>query len=95
MVDSKSRLLLPKEYANATVTVDIVSDNEIRIQKAVIIAQADFPFVEEGLKPLSNRARDRFLELLDNPPEPTSAFRKAAAKYKKRHGRRMGNRSAG
>jgi hypothetical protein len=85
-VDAKSRLLLPKEFANATVTVERVGENEIRIRKAVVVPVDEFPLIEDQLKPLSDRDRDLFLHLLDNPPEPTSAFLKAAKLYKKRHG---------
>jgi hypothetical protein len=85
-VDAKSRLLLPKEFANATVTVERVGENEIRIRKAVVVPVDEFPFIEDQLKPLSDRDRDLFLSLLDNPPEPTPAFLKAAKRYRKRHG---------
>ncbi len=85
-VDSKSRLLLPKEFANATVTIDRVSQTEIRIRKAVVIPADELPLVEDQLKPLSDRDRDLFIDLLDNPPEPTPALQKALKLHKKRHG---------
>jgi uncharacterized protein (DUF1778 family) len=43
-------------------------------------------FVEESASPLSDRDRDRFLELLANPPAPTPALKKAAARHKARRG---------
>ena len=85
-VDAKSRLLLPKEFANATVTVERVSENEVRIRKAVVVPVDDFPLIENQLKPLSDRDRDFFLDLLDNPPEPTPALKKAMRLHNKRHG---------
>jgi hypothetical protein len=85
-VDAKSRLLLPKEFANATVTVERVGENEIRIRKAVVVPVDEFPFIEDQLKPLSDRDRDLFLHLLENPPEPTPALVKALNQHKKRHG---------
>jgi uncharacterized protein DUF1778 len=85
-VDAKSRLLLPKEFANATVTVERVGENEIRIRKAVVVPVDEFPLIEGHLKPLSDRDRDLFLQLLENPPEPTPALRKALQLHKKRHG---------
>lgn len=85
-VDAKSRLLLPKEFANATVTVERVGENEIRIRKAVVVPVDEFPLIEDQLKPLSDRDRDLFLSLLDNPPDPTPALRKALRLHKKRHG---------
>jgi hypothetical protein len=85
-VDSKSRLLLPKEFANATVAVERVSENEIRIRKAVVVPADELPLIEDQLKPLSDRDRDLFLNLLDNPPEPTPALLKALKAHGKRHG---------
>jgi hypothetical protein len=49
--------------------------------EADVVAQT-----EDELQPLSDRDRDLFLNLLDNPPEPNDAFLKAAAAYRKRHG---------
>lgn len=85
-VDAKCRLLLPKEFANATVTIERIGENEIRIRKAVVVPIDEFPLIEDQLKPLSDRDRDLFLSLLDNPPEPTPSFLKAAKEYRKRHG---------
>ena len=85
--DKKGRLCLPKSFANATVIVEQVSDTEVRIRKAQVIPEDDVRFYEEQpLAPLSDRDRDAFLALLDNPPPPNEAFRRAAAKYKKRYG---------
>lgn len=84
--DDKGRVLLSKQFANATVTIEAVSPTEMRIRKAVVIPEAELPLLEDQLRPLSDRDRDFFLNLLDNPPEPTPALRVAAAKYKKRHG---------
>ncbi len=86
LVDAKARIVLPKSYANATVTIEEVSETEVRIRKAVVLPMDDVRFAEESLQPLSDRDRDTFLNLLDHPPEPNPAFRKAAARYKKRHG---------
>jgi hypothetical protein len=85
-VDAKSRLLLPTEFANATVTIERIGENEIRIRKAVVVPVDEFPLIEDQLKPLSDRDRDLFLSLLDNPPEPTAALRKALKMHQKRHG---------
>ena len=71
-VDSKSRLLLPKDFANEMVTVERVGENEVRIRKAVVVPVDEFPFIEDHLKPLSDRDRDLFIRLLENPPEPTA-----------------------
>ncbi len=41
-------------------------------------------FTEECRMPLSDRDRDRFLEMLENPREPTEALKKALAKHRAR-----------
>ena len=88
--DAKARVSLPKSFANATVIVEEISDTEIRIRKAKIIPEDEVVFAEECRTPLSDRDRDLFLKLLENPPEPNEALRKVAAKYKARHGRIQG-----
>jgi uncharacterized protein (DUF1778 family) len=82
--DAKGRVSLPKAFANATVIIEQVSDTELRIRKARIIAEDEIRFSEEMAAPLSDRDRDRFLDLLDKPPKPTEALRRAAAKHAKR-----------
>jgi uncharacterized protein (DUF1778 family) len=57
----------------------------LRIRKAVIVPQDEVKFYEESAAPLSDRDRDLFLDLLDNPPEPTKALRRAARRRKPRH----------
>jgi hypothetical protein len=84
--DKKARISLPKAFANCTVIVEQVSETEIRIRKAKVIPEDEVRFYEESASPLSDRDRDIFLALLDNPPPANDAFRRAAARYKKRHG---------
>ena len=43
-------------------------------------------FPEESATVLSERDRDRFLELLENPPPPNAALRKAIAEHRKQYG---------
>src|SRR5437868_11376638 len=74
--DEKARINLPKNFANTTVLVEQVSDTELRIRKARVIPEDDLPFVEEAMAPLSDRDRDVFLTLLDNPPAPNEALRR-------------------
>ncbi len=38
--------------------------------------EGDLPFIEEAMAPLSDRDRDVFLALLDNPPPPNDALRR-------------------
>jgi hypothetical protein len=84
--DAKGRVILPSSFANATVIIEQVSDTEIRIRKASVIPEDEVRFCEETTTPLSDRDRDRFLDLLDHPPEPTPALIQAASRRKKRHG---------
>jgi hypothetical protein len=77
---SEGRICLPKGFANATVIIDQVSETEIRIRKEVVIAEDEVSFYEEATAPLSDADRDRFLHLLDNPPEPNPALKRAAAR---------------
>jgi uncharacterized protein (DUF1778 family) len=52
---------------------------------AVVVPEDEFRFREESAAPLSDRDRDKFLDLLDNPPKANSALRRAATKHPKRH----------
>lgn len=81
--DPKARVSLPKAFANTTVIIDQITDTELRIRKARIIAENEVRFVEESSTPLSDRDRDIFLALLDKPPKANEALRRAAAKSKK------------
>jgi hypothetical protein len=84
--DSKARITLPRGFANSTVIVEKVSETEVRIRKARVVPEDEAGFAEETGTPLTDRDRDRFLALLDNPPRPNPALKRAAAAYKKRHG---------
>ena len=88
--DAKGRLSLPKSFANSTVIVEEISDTEIRIRKARVVPEDEVRFAEEFRAPLSDRDRDLFLRLLENPPEPTEALKKAAARHRARHGKSQG-----
>ena len=84
--DKKARICLPRAFANATVLMEQVSDTEVRIRKAQVIPEDEVRFLEEEVITLSDEERDAFLALLDNPPPPNKALRRAWAKYGKRHG---------
>jgi hypothetical protein len=75
---------LPKGFANSTVIIEQISDTELRIVKARVIPEKELQFPEVTDKlPLSDRDRDRFLSLLDNPSPPTQALLQAAKAAKK------------
>jgi hypothetical protein len=75
--DIKARVMLPKAFANSTVIVDQLSETEVRVRKARVIPEDEILFEEESVKPLSDKDRDLFLALLENPPAPTEALLKA------------------
>ena len=82
--DQKGRVSLPKAFANTTVIIEQISETELRIRKAQVIPEDELRFAEERRTPLSDRDRDLFLDLLENPPPAKEALRKAAAEVKKR-----------
>jgi hypothetical protein len=88
--DEKARLTLPGSFANCTVLIEQVSDTEIRIRKARVIPEDELPFVEESMAPLSDRDRDIFLALLENPPPPNEALRQLMDQGRER--RRLSDR---
>ncbi len=84
--DAKARLILPKAFANATVIIERVSDTELRVRRAKVVAEDELLFAEESSSPLTDRDRDHFLSLIANPPAPTPALKKAASRHKARRG---------
>ena len=84
--DAKSRVTLPKGFANAPVIMEQLSDAEVRIRKAKLTPGANAVFPEEGITTLSDRDRDLFLRLLEDPPRANAALRKAMSKHRKQHG---------
>jgi hypothetical protein len=83
--DARARVTLPRSFANTTVIIEQVSDTELRIRKAKVIPLEEVRFSEEYPIILSERDRDAFLAMLDNPPPPNSRLRRAMAKYLQRH----------
>jgi hypothetical protein len=74
--DDKGRITLPRSFANCTVLMEQVSENEVRIRKARVIPEDELPFDEESTTPLSDRDRELFLALLDDPPPPNEALKR-------------------
>jgi hypothetical protein len=83
--DAKARITLPKAFANSTVIIEQVSDTEIRIRKAVVIPEDEIRFYEETPITLTDRERDQFLEMLENPPKANAALKRALRRNLKRH----------
>lgn len=86
VTDAKGRLTLPKSFANSTVIVERVSDNEVRVRRAKVVAADDYPMREEATMTLSDRDRDLFIKLIDVPPAPQPSLRKAVSRYRARRG---------
>jgi hypothetical protein len=86
VADAEARVVLPTGFANATLIVEQLSDVEVRIRKKDAIEGDETEFAEERMTTLSDRDRDRFLQLLEDPPEPNAALRKAMAEHPERHG---------
>jgi len=63
-----------------------LSDVEVRIRRTDAIPEVETEFTEERMTVLSDRDRDRFLELLENPPAPHAALRKALAERRPQQG---------
>jgi hypothetical protein len=86
IADSKGRVSLPG-FANATVVIEAVSANEYRVRRAQVIPEDELRFPEEEMPVvLSERDARRFLEVLEHPPKPNAAARRAAKRFKKTHG---------
>ena len=73
--DAKGRVSLPKAFASATVIIEQVSENELRIRKARVILEDEIRFAEETPTVLSDRDRELFLQALDHPPKPNANLR--------------------
>lgn len=82
--DSKGRLVLPREFANATVILERVSETEIRVRRARVVPEDELGLPEKSASRLSDRDRDLFLELLAKPPKPNVALKNAARRQKSR-----------
>ena len=83
--DAKGRVSLPKAFANATVIIEHLGENELRIRKARVIPEDEIRFSEEAPVVLSEQERERFVQALDQPPKPNAALRRLmAGKAKKR-----------
>ena len=79
--DSKGRVTLGRDFANLQLVLEYVTGSEVRIRRAVLIPEDELPYYEETSAPLTDRDRDAFLALLENPPEPSEALRRAAARH--------------
>jgi hypothetical protein len=84
--DAKGRVSLPKAFANATVIIEQLNENELRIRKARVVPEDEYRFSEEVPIVLSDRGREQFLNALDHPPKPNAALRRLLAGKARRRG---------
>ena len=84
--DAQARITLPAEFADATVIVEVLSPSEVRIRKADDDSDVLSNFAESTITVLSDRDRDRFLELIGSPPAANPALRRAMDKRRQRDG---------
>jgi len=82
--DAMGRVCLLKAFADATVIIAQVSEKKLRIHTARVVPEAEIRCPEEASHVLSDRDRDRFLELLDHSPKPNTTLRRAAARHAKK-----------
>ena len=86
IADGKGRIVLPG-FANATVILEPISANEFRVRKAEVIPADDLRFPDEQpSRSLSQRDALRMMHSLAHPPKPNVAARRAAKRFRKRHG---------
>lgn len=78
--DSQARVTLPAAFADAKVIVEMLSPSEIRIRKVGAPSDELSSLPENRTTVLSDRDRDRFLEILASPPEANAALRDAMSK---------------
>jgi hypothetical protein len=84
--DKKGRVILPG-FANATVIIEAVNANEYRVRKARVLPEDDFQFPEEeGPIVLTEREGEQIVAMIENPPKPNGALKRAFKRYRKSHG---------
>lgn len=77
--DMEGRVRLPEAFANSTVVIEHVSEDELRVRKVGTVLEGEVPLREESTLVLSDRDRDRFLEALEHPHEPNARLRRTLA----------------
>lgn len=78
--DDQARVTLPAEFAETAVIVERLSPSEVRVRKIGAASDELSAAPECGVTTLSDRDRDRFLELIESPPAANAALRRAMGK---------------
>ncbi len=84
--DAQGRVRLPEAFANATVIIERVGEDELRIRKSRSVPESEVQFPEEQAIVLDDRERLRFLAALDHPPMPNAALHALMAGRGERRG---------
>lgn len=80
VTDSKARLTLPRAFANATLLLEIRSDNEIVIRKAKVVPLNEGESEPETIR-LSDRDWEAFMAALEHPPKPNAELKKLMREF--------------
>lgn len=81
--DALARVTLPAEFAETRVVVEMLSASEVRIRKADERDDELAALPENCVTTLSDRDRDRFLELVESRHAGHVALRKAMSKHRR------------
>lgn len=84
--DAQARITLPAQFADTAVVVEVISASEVRIRKAAEASDDLSALAESAITVLSDRDRDRFLELIESPAAANPALRSAMDKRFQRNG---------
>ena len=84
--DAQARVTLPAVFAETTVIVEMLSPSEVRIRKVGEPSDELAALPENAMTILSDRDRDRFLQLIESPPPANAALRSAMSKRRERDG---------
>lgn len=81
--DAQARVTLPAEFAETTVIVEILGPSEVRIRKVDDPSDEPSTAPECSITTLSDRDRDRFLDLIESPPPANATLRRAMGKHRR------------
>lgn len=84
--DAQARITLPAAFAETTVIVEVLSPSELRVRKVGEAGDELSAAPENNMTTLSDRDRDRFLELIELPPAANASLRGAMEKRRGRDG---------
>lgn len=84
--DAQARITLPAAFAETTVIVEVLSPSELRVRKVSEASDELSAAPESNMATLSDRDRDRFLDLIESLPAANAALRGAMEKRRGHNG---------